>query len=165
MKLFLRLMLLGCLCWLGYANMHMLDKATAAVRNARDNTGTKLQMSQIALYVKMEYLDKNALPKGELTRLIVAQLEADGRKTTGKSGKDTWGNAYWCAEAKGGFYVVSAGPDGKWRTKDDIYFLQTLTGLGYRDAPSTAAPKAAPKAPAKAVPAKPVRKVPLGRCE
>jgi hypothetical protein len=169
MKLCLQLMLIGGLCWLGYTNMHLLDKATVAVRKVQENTGTKLQMSQIARCVQMEYLDTNTLPKGDITKLIVDQLVADGRQVTEKSGKDTWGNPYWSLETQGGFCIVSAGPDGKWRTRDDIYFQQSLTGLGYRAAPSAAAPKAAPKPvpkpPAKTAPAKPVRKVPLGRCE
>ncbi len=138
MKLFLRLMLLGGLCWLGYGNLRLLDGAAGAVRHVRDSTGSKIEMVQVARFVQMEYLDRNVLPQGDLTRLIVDNLRADGRVITAKSGKDPWGGAYWGRSAKNGFYVISGGPDRKWRTKDDIFFFQSLAALGYR-APAPAA--------------------------
>jgi hypothetical protein len=139
---------------------------------ARDNTGTKLQMSQIARSVQMEYVDQNALILGDLTKLIVDQLAAEGRQVTAESGKDIWGNPYWSVAAKGGFCVVSAGPDRKWRTRDDIVFHQSLTALGYRDPPAAAArpalkgaPTATPRVAPRTAVAKPVRRAPPGRRE
>ena len=140
MKLFLRLMLVGGLCWLGYGNLRLLDGVAGALRHVRDSTGSKIEMVQVARFVQMDYLDRNVLPEGDLTPLILENLRADSRAITAKSGRDPWGGAYWCLAAKGGFHVASAGPDRRWRTKDDIFFFQNLSGLGYNGPAPVARP-------------------------
>jgi len=41
-------------------------------------------------------------------------------------GKDAWGTAYRAVAFRDGFHILSAGPDRKWKTRDDLKLYQVL---------------------------------------
>jgi hypothetical protein len=130
-KLFLRITMLIAICWVCHANYHLLGSATLAIRKTRQEVGEKIQMQQIATYVRMDFIDSQRIPAYPAA-LVVEYLRADGRVVSSSTGKDQWGTYYRCVPTDAGFRVESAGPDRYWGTADDLYFHQSLAGTGYQ---------------------------------
>jgi len=130
-KSFLRITMLGAICWVCHANYHLLDSATLAIRRARWEVGEKIQMQQIATYVRIDFIDSCQIPSYPAA-LIGRHLHANGRPVTADTGKDQWGTYYRCIPTDTGFRVESAGPDRRWGTPDDMHFHQSLAGTGYQ---------------------------------
>lgn len=127
----LKLTFLVSIGWVLYANMKLLGSAAQAIGKTTGTLSTKLEMKQIALCVKMEYMDTQRLPKSPVPAYRDALREAQ-HEITRDTGKDKWGTYYRLFATKRGFRVVSRGPDRKWRTRDDnIEFHQSLTDVGY----------------------------------
>jgi len=127
----LKLTFLLAICWVFYANMKLLGSAAEAIGKTTGTLSTKLEMKQIALCVKMEYMDTQRLPKSPVPAYRDA-LRAAQHEITRNSGKDRWGTYYRLFATKRGFRLVSPGPDRTWRTPDDnIEFHQNLTDVGY----------------------------------
>ncbi|MBT3377799.1 MAG: hypothetical protein HN742_40440 [Lentisphaerae bacterium] len=127
----LKLTFLVAIGWVLYANMKLLSSATQAISKTTGTLSSKLEMKQIALCVKMEYMDTHRLPKSPVPAYRDA-LRAAQHTVTRDTGKDKWGTYYRLFITKRGFRIVSPGPDRKWRTRqDNIEFHQTLTDVGY----------------------------------
>jgi len=127
----LKLTFLVTIGWVLYANMKLLGSAAEAISTTSGVLSTKLEMKQIALCVKMEYMDTQRLPKSPVPAYREA-LKAAQYKITGDTGKDKWGTYYRLFVTKRGFRLVSPGPDRTWRTREDnIEFDESLTDVGY----------------------------------
>ena len=131
-KTFLRVSILVAFGWVLYANMHLVGSAADTISRTNREMDIKGEMRNVATCVKMEYVDTNFLPEypAELYRKCLA---ADGRSVTANTGKDKWGSWFRlvASQKKGGFYVVSLGPDRRWNTKDDIRYFQSLADVGF----------------------------------
>ena len=127
--------MLVAFAWVAYATVRMMGSAADAILNANREVEIKAEMRNIANAVKMEYMDTSHLPKYPAECYRNA-LKAEGRQIPANTGKDPWGKWYIVvvSRKRGGFYLCSSGPDGRWKTQDDIKFFQTLMDIGFRPA-------------------------------
>ena len=130
MKFSLRLMMLMALGWIVCANVMILDKVATVLSSFNHEIGLKAEMCQYATFLKIYYIDHDELPQCP-HELIRDCLRENGRAVNRDTGKDHWGNLYRFFRTEGGFHIVSAGPDHKWKTEDDVRFFQNLKSLGY----------------------------------
>jgi len=135
---FFKIMLLLGFAWVLYANIHLLDQLTKRFHSADQEIKTKMEMIQVSKCVQMYFVDNNRLPTTEEFPVMIRECTKDeGRKLLKDAAVDIWGTYYWLAVVKAGFYVVSAGPDKKWSTKDDVSFYQTMGNLGLSEPAAT----------------------------
>ena len=125
-----RLLMFLAPLWVIYANSHMLDRAYGAIAKANRDLDIKAEMRTIATLVKVEYIDSSQFP-ANLVELYRSALRHEERQVSANTGKDLWGTWYALVPSKKqpGFYIASAGPDRRWRTKDDIFFFQSLADV------------------------------------
>lgn len=127
----LRIIMLLSLTWILYANFHVLGSAADAISRTNREVAIKLEMQQIAALVKVDYIDTGKLPPNP-AQLYRDALRADQREPSDQTGRDRWGNYYRLLPSPRGFYLISAGPDGNYRSKEDnIQFHQALVDVGY----------------------------------
>ena len=117
--------------WVAYTNMDLLDSVTEAIRRTNREVTVKLEMQKVATYIRAEYVETNRLPRNPL-QIIRTYHEANGIQSTSATGKDIWRSYYEIVPSKRGFNVISAGPDRRRGTNDDIRFHQSLDDLGYK---------------------------------
>ncbi len=129
-KIVIRLALLSSFAWVIWANMDMLGRSAEALRNGSREIKLKLLMQQMAQCIKIDYIDSRTLPRNPAQPYREA-MAAEQRSVEPDVGKDPWGRWFRLVPSERGFYIVSSGPDRKFRTKDDVRFHQVLTDVGY----------------------------------
>ncbi len=90
-------------------------------------TMQKMELQELGVQIEQSYAERGWLPDQD----SFAQFCAERMKTGGRTpGKDRWGTVYWIetvrfegkALEESEYVLVSAGPDRKWRTKDDLVY-------------------------------------------
>ncbi len=130
-KVIIKVAMLLSIVFVFWANIEVLDSAAGAISKTNNEVTIKLEMQQMAALVKQDYIDTEELPArpGELWRDAMKAADA---AVTEDTGKDKWGNEYRLLPSEKGFYIISAGPDGDLRTKEDnVSFHQSLIDVGY----------------------------------
>ncbi|MBM3876247.1 MAG: hypothetical protein FJ386_05950 [Verrucomicrobia bacterium] len=142
MSALLKLLPVAALGIVGYVNKDSLAQSLDVITKVQSAATAGIEMQGIADAVAMEYADSATLPLNNFSQFLKENMmEKGGRETRDKS-KDMWGTDYRIAARrdKNGFEIKSAGPDKKWESEDDLNFIYSLTGIGGKDAPLTAAP-------------------------
>lgn len=130
-SLSVKLFLLSSFVWVIWANVDMLGSAVEALTNISRELKMKMQMQQIALCCKLEFIDRNELPRNPV-KVYRQALASDNRVVSPDTGKDPWGRWYRIYPTQKGFYIMSSGPDGRFGTPDDCRFHQVLIDVGYK---------------------------------
>jgi len=142
MSAFLKVLPVAALGIVGYVNKDTLAKSLDVIGKVQVAATSGIEMQGIADAVAMEYADSATLPLNNFSQFMKENMMEKGGKETRDKSKDVWGTEYRIAARrdKNGFEIKSAGPDKKWESEDDLNFIYSLTGLGGKNAPLTAAP-------------------------
>lgn len=132
----LRLLPLAAIGYVCYTNADVLKKNLRAFERSVDILGTvqttasTVEMNEIARAVRMHYLETNHLPLDNFPAFLRESMtQASGKRTRDPSA-DLWGTPFRIEKTPYGFRVLSAGPDRKWGTADDLAAGATLSDLG-----------------------------------
>lgn len=119
-KLVMGLFALG-LAFLIYANIRGLQSYLGVFDRMSDSFTVRQEMKRIADQVYRDYITDETLPSGSFANYIRNNFKRN-KNIKRDPAIDRWGNGYiLLLNADGtGFNVRSAGPDGEWRTEDDI---------------------------------------------
>ena len=132
----LRLLPIAAIGYVCYANADVLKKNLRAFEKSVDILGTVqttasgVEMNEIARAVRMHYLETNRLPTDNFSAFLRESMAQAGGKRTRDPSADLWGTAFRIEKTPKGFRVLSAGPDRKWGTPDDLAAGSTLSDLG-----------------------------------
>jgi len=126
MRLFTRIMLLGGLAFLGYANLDMLDSSVNLIRKVQVEVTAGIEMRNICRAVVMHYVNTGEIPLRNFSRFLRENMVERGGKEIRDHSKDMWGTPYAIAVKDVEIIVMSAGPDKTWRTEDDLYCSESL---------------------------------------
>ena len=113
-----------------------------------------LEVEGICDLVNTEFLETGRLPANDFGKFLTTNTQQGKGQDTRDRSKDPWGTPYQLKVVLHGFEILSAGPDAKWGTEDDIRSTRSLKdvpgGLGvtpeaYGQRPrTTAAPAPVP---------------------
>jgi hypothetical protein len=78
--------------------------------------------------VTREYVETEQLPLADFRSFLRDHLRSRDRLRD--PSQDPWGTPFKLARAPEGFRVLSAGPDKRWNTSDDLVRSYTLEGVG-----------------------------------
>lgn len=132
MNLF-RLLPLAALGYVCSANSGVLKKNLRAFEQSMDilgavqTTASSVEMSEIARAVRMYHLESNTLPLDHFEAFLKEHMtQASGKRTRDPS-RDLWNTPFRIAKTRDGFKILSAGPDKKWGTADDVSSAHALS--------------------------------------
>jgi len=124
--------LLLAIAWVVLANVEVVNSTARAFRNARATVSAKIDLYQIANLAVTNHEKHGELPKSLRTFIPgSAGLRVYLWRPRATMTKDPWGGYYELVEKGSGFVVLSAGPDRRWRTKDDLGHFRSLTKVKY----------------------------------
>ena len=123
-KLFYIVVLVVTFDWLFNANRSLLNGSLRVAGNIGSEMETRRRMESVSMITRVYYQYNHKLPVGNLETVIRAYLTVHHITDASITGKDAWGTLFHIDpcndELRFGFYVVSAGPDREWGTKDDL---------------------------------------------
>ena len=123
------IILFATLCWVIYANVDLINTVSGLLDCVGSETAAKLEMGRLAGIVRDYYRKKRVLPVRNLKKVIAAHVGEGNEQTLADFIRDPWGTSYRLHPREQGFYVISAGPDKKWHTEDDIKHYQTMVDI------------------------------------
>lgn len=136
MSALLKILPLAAAAGVAVVNSDALKKSLDVVDKVRGAATSGVEMQGIADALARDFVDDKNLPIEDFGGWLKENLrQKDGRETRDKS-KDPWGTDYRLTAdaAKNGFSVLSAGPDAKWKTEDDLNYFYSLTGVDGKNA-------------------------------
>lgn len=132
----LRLLPIAAIGYVCYANADVLKKNLRAFEKSVDILGTVqttasgVEMNEIARAVKMHYLETGRLPLNDFSAFLRESMTQASGKRTRDPAADLWGTPFRIERTPKGFRILSAGPDRKWNTPDDLAAGSLLSELG-----------------------------------
>ncbi len=130
-RFFLTILALVIITWIVDANRDMMQTLRAVFTDVGNELTARSTLQQLARIVRNHYRETRTLPSGNLAEFVVEYKRVRERQADSKLLVDVWGTAYRLVPARTGFFVVSAGPDRNWDTRDDIRVFQSLEDLGF----------------------------------
>jgi hypothetical protein len=119
--------------YLGYLNSDLLDKGMAMINSVQNDATVNIEFSNMARGLRAYYVETNTLPFNNFSQWLEENMTQEGGRKTRDKTKDMWGTSYKLEPRPNGFAILSAGPDRKWGTPDDLcgaYSLEELGGEG-----------------------------------
>ena len=129
----LRLLPIAAIGYVCYVNADVLKKNLRAfeksvdILGAAQTTASSVEMSEIARAVRMHHLESNTLPLDNFEAFLKEHMTQVSGKRTRDPSRDLWGTPFRIAKTPVGFKILSAGPDRKWGTVDDMGSAHTLS--------------------------------------
>lgn len=131
-SLALKTIVLLAICWVALANVDMVASAARALRNAKATIATKIDLYQIANLVGASHEKFGEVPRSLRTFIPnSSSLRVYLWGPRCEMVKDPWGGYYEVVRKGTGFVVLSAGPDRRWRTRDDLTYFRSLAEVLY----------------------------------
>ena len=116
--------------WLVHTNLGLVNTASSLLDNFGDEMGTKFQMYRLATMVTEYCKEEGLTPPSNLKRVLKANVKTSTTAQLKEVATDPWGTVYRVGPVKQGFQILSAGPDKKWKTRDDLKLYRSLAGTG-----------------------------------
>jgi len=116
--------------WLVHMNLGLLNTASSLLDKFGDEMGTKFEMYRLATIVTEYCKEERAGPPSNLKRVLKTNAKSSTKTQLKELATDPWGTVYRVAPVKQGFHILSAGPDKKWRTRDDLKLYRSLAATG-----------------------------------
>lgn len=127
LTIFFALCMIG---WLVHMNLGLMNTASSLLDKFGDEMGTKFEMYRLATMVTEYCKEEREEPPRNLKRVLKANAQSSTKTQLKELATDPWGTVYRVAPVKQGFQILSAGPDKKWRTRDDLELYRSLAATG-----------------------------------
>ena len=120
------LAIIGVVVWFVYSNVTFIDTFSGLLESLSAEMATKYEMYRVGNIVADYCRAERVFPRSNLKLVLKKRIPDVTDRLLAGMACDTWGTAYRLKKHKQGFYVLSAGPDKKWSTGDDIRYYCSL---------------------------------------
>ena len=121
-----RIVLIGSLGFVAYANRDLLLSSQKLLQKVEVEATSGIEMKNIARAVVMHYINENRLPLKDVPGWMRESMRQAAGEAVRDFARDPWGTEYQIRVRDTRFAIGSAGPDKLWNTEDDLRVVQPL---------------------------------------